>query len=123
MDPWYSLGSGDMLEVAHMGLHVAQMTGQDAMRACFKAVTETPAKILGLEGYGLQPGCHADLVLLDAGDPVEAIRLRAARRLVLRRGQVVAESPRAKARLALSGRPQEVDFRLPRRAGLARKNA
>ena len=123
MDPWYSLGSGDMLEVAHMGLHVAQMTGQEAMRACFKAVTETPAKILGLEGYGLQPGCHADLVLLDAGDPVEAIRLRAARRLVLRRGQVVAESPRATARLALPGRPQQVDFRLSRQAGLARKNA
>src|SRR5450830_616025 len=53
MDPWYSLGSGDMLEVAHMGLHVAQMTGQDAMHHCFKAVTETPARILGLEGYGL----------------------------------------------------------------------
>jgi len=123
MDPWYSLGSGEMLEVAHMGLHVAQMTGQDAMRACFKAVTETPAKILGLDGYGLQPGCHADLVLLDAGDPVEAIRLRAARRLVLRRGQVVAESPRAVARLTLQGRPQQVDFRLFGRAGLARENA
>jgi len=122
MDPWYSLGSGDMLEVAHMGLHVAQMTGQDAMRACFRAVTETPAKILGLEGYGLQPGCHADLVLLDAGDPVEAIRLRAARRLVLRRGQVVAESPRAVARLALPGRPAQADFRLSRRAGLAMQN-
>ena len=56
MDPWYSLGSGDMLEVAHMGLHVAQMTGQEAMRACFQAVTETPAKILGLEGYGIAAG-------------------------------------------------------------------
>jgi cytosine deaminase len=122
MDPWYSLGSGDMLEVAHMGLHVAQMTGQDAMRACFKAVTETPAKILGLDGYGLQPGCHADLVLLDAADPVEAIRLRAARRMVLRRGQVVAESPPAAARLALPGRPAQVDFRLSRRAGLAPEN-
>lgn len=123
MDPWYSLGSADMLEVAHMGLHVAQMTGQDAMRACFKAVTETPARILGLDGYGVQPGCHADLVLLDARDPVEAIRLRAARRLVLRRGQVVAESPRAVTRLALAGRPRQVDFRLPGSAGLAGKNA
>src|SRR6478752_2100728 len=66
MDPWYSLGSGDMLEVAHMGLHVAQMTGQDAMRACFEAVTTTPAKILGLEGYGLASGCRADLGILDA---------------------------------------------------------
>src|SRR6185436_600064 len=53
MDPWYPLGSGDMLEVASMGLHVAQMTGQDAMRACFDAVTTAPASILGLDGYGV----------------------------------------------------------------------
>jgi cytosine deaminase len=114
MDPWYSLGSGDMLEVAQMGLHVAQMTGQDAMRDCFRAVTSTPAAILGLEGYGLQPGCHADLVLLDAADPVEAIRLRAARRMVMRRGKIIAESPRAHARLNLPQRPETVNFRLNR---------
>jgi cytosine deaminase len=114
MDPWYSLGSGDMLEVAHMGLHVAQMTGQDAMHACFLAVTETPARILGLDGYGIVPGCHADFVLLDAASPVEAIRLRAARRLVIRRGVVVSEAPPAHARLSLPGRPGKVDFRLGR---------
>jgi cytosine/creatinine deaminase len=112
MDPWYSLGSGDMLEVAHMGLHVAQMTGQDAMRACFAAVTETPARILGLDGYGLSPGCYADLVLLDAAGPVEAIRLRAVRRMVMRRGKVVSEMPRSGATLHLPGRPGSVDFRL-----------
>jgi cytosine deaminase len=114
MDPWYSLGSGDMLEVAHMGLHVAQMTGQDAMRSCFRAVTETPARILGLDGYGLQIGCHADLVVLDAGDPIEAIRLRAARCFVIRRGVVISQSPPAHARLNLPGRPGSVDFRLGR---------
>jgi cytosine deaminase len=114
MDPWYGLGSGDMLEVAHMGLHVAQMTGQEAMHQCFLAVTETPARILGLEGYGLAPGCQADLVLLDAGSTVEAIRLRAARRAVIRRGQVVAESPRSQARLNLPGRPASTGFRLAR---------
>jgi cytosine deaminase len=114
MDPWYSLGSGDMLEVAQMGLHVAQMTSQQGMRACFAAVTETPARILGLQGYGLEPGCHADLVLLDAGDPVEAIRLRAARRMVMRRGKVISESPRADARLDLPGRPERTGFRLGR---------
>jgi cytosine deaminase len=114
MDPWYGLGSGDMLEVAHMGLHVAQMTGQDAMHQCFLAVTETPARILGLEGYGIAPGCHADLVLLDAGSTVEAIRLRAARRMVLRRGVVIAEAPRAASSLHVPGRPSSVDFRLGR---------
>ncbi|XYJ11410.1 amidohydrolase family protein [Telluria sp. B2] len=114
MDPWYGLGSGDMLEVAHMGLHVAQMTGQEAMRQCFLAVTETPARILGLEGYGLAPGCHADFVLLDAATPVEAIRLRAARRLVVRRGAIVAEAPPGRATLRLPGRPAAVDFRIGR---------
>jgi cytosine/creatinine deaminase len=112
MDPWYSLGSGDMLEVAAMGLHVAQMTSQEGMRACFAAVTETPARILGLEGYGLAPGCRADLVLLQARDPVEALRLRATRLLVLRGGKVVARSPAAVASLSLPGRPEQVDFRL-----------
>ncbi|MES3020337.1 MAG: amidohydrolase family protein [Pseudomonadota bacterium] len=112
MDPWYSLGSGDMLEVAHMGLHVAQMTGQDAMHQCFLAVTEAPARILGLDGYGIAPGRHADLVLLDAGSTVEAIRLRAARRLVLRRGVVVSEAPASVARLNLPGRPDSTRFRL-----------
>ena len=113
MDPWYSLGSGDMLEVAHMGLHVAQMTGQEAMQACFRAVTETPARILGLDGYGLAVGCHADLVILDATNPVEAIRLRAARLKVIRRGVVISESPAAHAKLTLAERPGLVDFRLP----------
>ena len=112
MDPWYGLGSGDMLEVAHMGMHVAQMTGQAAMRQCFQAITETPARILGLQGYGIAPGCRADLVWLDAADPVEAIRLRAARRLVLRGGQVVSEAPPARATLHLPDRPATVDFRL-----------
>jgi cytosine deaminase len=110
MDPWYSLGSGDMLEVAAMGLHVAQMTSQDGMRACFRAVTETPAQILGLEGYGLTPGCRADLVLLQARDPIEALRLRATRLLVLKAGKVVARSPAAVATLNLPGRPGQVDF-------------
>jgi cytosine deaminase len=105
MDPWYSLGSGDMLEVAHMGLHVAQMTGVDGMNA---------ARILGLEGYGIAPGCAANLVLLDARDPVEAIRLRAARLAVVSRGKVVSRAPAARAALSLEGRPAQVDFKLHR---------
>ena len=110
MDPWYGLGSGDMLEVAHMGLHVAQMTGQQAMRQCFEAVTTTPARILGLPHYGLEPGCRADLVLLQARDPVEALRLRATRLVVLRAGQVVSRTPPATATLNLPGRPAAVSF-------------
>ncbi|MHB1265998.1 MAG: amidohydrolase family protein [Acidithiobacillus ferriphilus] len=112
MDPWYSLGSGDMLEVAHMGLHVAQMTGQDAIRACFEAVTNVPAKILGLDGYGVAVGCQANLVLLQARDPIEAIRLRATRLAVIRTGRVIASTAPATAMLALPERPGAVSFQL-----------
>ncbi|MDP9045541.1 MAG: amidohydrolase family protein [Pseudomonadota bacterium] len=116
MDPWYGLGSADMLEVAHMGLHVAQMTSRSQMEACFDAVTVNAARVLGLEGYGLGVGDFADFVLLQARDPVEAIRLRASRLMVVRRGRVIAESPAAVARLDLPGRPPSVDWTLRRPA-------
>jgi len=111
LDPWYSLGSADMLDVAHMGIHVAQMTSPPAMLQAFAAVTETPAKIMGLSGYGLSKGCNADFVLLDATSPIEAIRLRANRLVVVRRGVVVAESSPLESGLNLPGRPPSAQFR------------
>ena len=110
MDPWYSLGSADLLEVAQMGLHVGQMTSQAAMRQCFAAVTANPARVLGLEGYGLEAGCNADFVLLQARDPIEAIRLRATRLKVFRRGQLLAEAPAATSQLHLPGRPAQTSL-------------
>ena len=110
MDPWYSLGCADMLDVANMGLHVAQMTSQAAMRQCFEMVTTVPARIMKLEGYGLSAGCHADFVLLQARDPVEAIRLRAARLKVFRRGKLIAFTPAATASLNLPGRPEQTSW-------------
>jgi cytosine deaminase len=110
MDPWYPLGSHDMLEVAQMGLHVAQMTGQAEMRACFEAVTSNGAKLLNLEGYGIAPGCNADLVVLQAEDAVEAIRLRAERLIVVRRGLVLARAEPRTSTVIFEGGDQVVDF-------------
>jgi cytosine deaminase len=120
MDPWYALGSADMLEVAAMGLHVAQMTSQAGQRQCFDAVTVNNARVLGLPvgpgaaggpgGYGLEVGCRADFLLLQAASPAEALRLRAQRLLVVRGGQVVSRMPPATAWLSLPGRPTFVDF-------------
>ena len=112
MDPWYSLGTADMLEVAHMGLHVAQMTSATQMRACFDAVTVHAAKVLGLDAYGLAVGRRADFVLLQARDPVEALRLKATRLMVVRGGRIVARTPAATAALDLPGRPPSVDWTL-----------
>jgi cytosine deaminase len=109
MDPWYGLGGADMLDVAHMAVHAAPMTSREAIRWTFDAVTEIPARILGLDGYGLKVGAFADMVVLQAADPIEAVRLRAARLAVIRRGAVIAESPPRLTSLALPGRPASLD--------------
>jgi cytosine deaminase len=109
MDPWYPLGSGDMLEVAMMGLHVAQMTSLDGMRACFDAVTVNNARVLGLDDYGIAVGHPAHCVLLQARSPIEALRLRAHRLCVVRHGKVIARSPALSTVLTLPGRPATVD--------------
>ncbi len=109
MDPWYGLGQADMLDVAHMAVHGAPMTSREAIRWTFDAVTEIPARILGLDDYGLKVGANADLVLLQAFDPIEAVRLRATRLAVLRRGRVVARTRAQETELALPGRPRTID--------------
>jgi cytosine deaminase len=116
LDPWYSFGSCDMLEVAHMGLHVAQMTGGDQIRQIFEAVTYNGAKVMGLEGYGLEPGCRADVVILQAADTHEALRLKPARLFVIRRGKIIAETPPVISRLALAEKQIEVDFSFEQKA-------
>ena len=106
LDPWYSLGTADMLDVAFMGLHVAQMTSPKEMQTCFDMVTVNNAKTMGLTDYGLHVGAKASLVVLDAGNPIEALRLRAARLCVIANGRIISQTPRADASLSLKGRPQ-----------------
>ncbi|MEI2385304.1 amidohydrolase family protein [Breoghania sp. JC706] len=109
MDPWYSMGSGDMLEVAHMAVHVAQMTSIADRKRIFDAITVNSARALGLEGYGLDVGCNADMVLLQARGPLEALRLKATRLAVIRRGRIIARTQPRIAELSVAGRPQTVD--------------
>ena len=116
MDPWYSLGSHDMLQVGHMALHVAQMTGRDEMRAIFDALTINSARALHLQDYGLEVGCRADMVLLQADDPIEALRLSPARLAVVSRGKVISRTDPVVARLDLGGVPHAVDLRFRRTA-------
>ncbi len=110
LDPWYSLGSHDMLEVANMGLHVGQLTGITEMRQAFEAVTSNAAEVLALENYGLEPGCNADMVILQAADPIEALRLRANRLFVIRRGEVIAKSAPVKTTLRMFNSESVIRF-------------
>jgi cytosine deaminase len=97
-----------------MGLHVAQMTGIHQMRQIFEAITTNGARALGLEGYGLEPGGHADIVILQARNPQEALRLKPVRLHVIRRGKVIAETSPVLSRLEMEDQTIEVDFLWPK---------
>ncbi|MEO0370086.1 MAG: amidohydrolase family protein [Pseudomonadota bacterium] len=109
MDPWYSLGKADMLDVAFMGLHVAQLSSRADMEWCFDAVTTNSAQIMGLDSYGLTKGCNANFVLLQAQSKIDAIRLRAHRLAVVRKGKVLVRSDPVVSTLTAFGRDVVLD--------------
>lgn len=109
MDPWYPLGSADMLEVAHMGVHAVPMTSREAMEWAFSSVTLGGAKAMGLPDPTLREGGPANMVLLQARDPIEAVRLKATRLAVIRAGKVISRTAPRIADLSLPGRPETLD--------------
>ncbi len=109
MDPWYSLGSADMLEVAHMGVHAVPMTSREAMAWAFTSVTVNGAAAMGLPDPTLRVGGPASMVILQARDPIEAVRMKATRLCVIREGRVLAETPARITSLSLPDRPATLD--------------
>ena len=112
MDPWYTLGRADLLHAASLALHFCHMSGLDEIAEMLRCATERGARTLGLEDeYGIEEGRPADLVVWDAPSAIEVMRLLPARRWVVRRGRVVAETTPAVTRLyAGDGRQDVVTF-------------
>ncbi|NJL65082.1 MAG: cytosine deaminase [Methylacidiphilales bacterium] len=91
-DPWYSLGTGNMLDVAHMGVHVCQMTGLTEINACYNMVTINGAKTLSLDDYGVEVGKSASLLVLEESSCYDAIRLRRKPRYVISQGKLITRT-------------------------------
>ncbi len=91
-DPWYSLGTGNMLDVAYMAVHVCQMTGTAEINACYDMVTSHGAGTLQLENYGIEVGKPASLIVLDAESRYDAIRRRPTVRYAISRGKLLVET-------------------------------
>jgi cytosine deaminase len=110
MDPWYPLGYGDPLQAAFVLAHYGHMSGAEELKRLLEMITVNPARTLGLPDYGLETGGPASLVVYDAPGEVDAVRLVPRRRLVLRRGRVVARTEPARTTVIWDGREEPVDF-------------
>jgi cytosine/creatinine deaminase len=113
MDPWYPLGYGDPLQAAAIFAHYGQMSGYSELQTLIDMITVNGARALGLTDYGLEPGCRADLVVFDAPGEMDAIRLVAPRRAVIRGGEIVARTVPAQHTVRWDGTEQSVDFLRP----------
>lgn len=111
-DPWYPLGTGNMLEVLHMGMHVCQMMGIAELQQGLKLITEHGAQVLHLgASYGLHVGRPGNLVLLDAEDGYDALRRQAATLYSIRDGRVIARTTPAVSRVIAQNTEHLVDFK------------
>lgn len=89
-DGFYPFGAADQLQVALILCHAAQLSVPAEIDAALASIRHAGARVMGVRGYGLEPGCTADLIVLDCEDMNEALRLQANRRWVIRRGALVA---------------------------------
>ena len=109
-DPWYPLGTANMLQVLHMGLHVCQLMGYGQINDGLKLVTENSAKALGLTDYGIQEGNSANFIVLPAENGFDAVRRQVPTRYSIRHGKVISETQLAKTTIHLSD-SQQINFR------------
>lgn len=111
-DPWYPLGTGNMLQVLHMGIHVSQLMGYEQIVHSFDLITDNSAKTLNIEeNYGVEIGKPANLIVLDAENEYEAIRKQAAVRYSIRNGKVIAETKPRETAIKFGELEDKVDFR------------
>ncbi|MDU5167457.1 MAG: cytosine deaminase [Haemophilus parainfluenzae] len=109
-DPWYPLGTANMLQVLHMALHVCQLMGYGQINDGLKLVTENSAKALGLTDYGIQEGNSANFIVLPAESGFDAVRRQVPTRYSIRHGKVISETQLAKTTVYLSD-SEQVNYR------------
>lgn len=90
VDPWYPLGNGNILRILDAGLHICHMLGYEDLQRALDFVTDNGAQALALgEGYGIEVGRPANLLLLSADSDYELLRTQGHALLSIRHGQVI----------------------------------
>jgi cytosine/adenosine deaminase-related metal-dependent hydrolase len=89
-DAWTPFGNADMLERAMLVAYRNGYRADPLLHDTLDIATRANARVLGLESYGLEVGCRADLVVVPGETLGEIVAMRPPRTLVVRGGRVVA---------------------------------
>lgn len=110
-DPWYPLGTGNMLQVLHMGLHVCQLMGYQQIDEGLRLITHNSARTFGLHDYGIQTGNPANMIILPVESGFDAVRCQSSVRWSIRQGRVIATTQPAQSWVQTDSGGEEVLFR------------
>ena len=110
-DPWYPLGTGNMLQVLHMGIHASQLMGYEQIVDSIDMITTNSARTLHIEDvYGIEVGKPANFIVLDAENEYETIRKQAKVRYSFRKGELIAETKPSETTISLGAGTEKVTF-------------
>lgn len=112
MDPFNPLGRGSVLSAVQFLSHTGHMSGECDFKNLFDMITTNGAKTLNYDNYGIEIGNDADLIVLDARDEKEAIRLTSECLYVVRCGKIILETSRPKRSLKIDGNQENIDFKI-----------
>lgn len=110
-DPWYPLGTANMLQVLHMGLHVCQIMGYEQINQGLDLISYKSARTLNIQDrYGIEEGKPGNLIILPAENGFDALRRQVPVRYSIRQGNVIAETQPALTTITLD-KPENVTFK------------
>lgn len=110
-DPWYPLGTGNMLQVLHMGLHICQIMGYEQLNQSLDLISTHSARTMNLQDhYGLDEGKPGNLIILPAENDFDALRRQVPVRYSVRHGKILAQTTPASTSICLNGKDEMVSF-------------
>lgn len=110
-DPWYPLGTANMLQVLHMGLHVCQIMGYEQINQGLDLISYKSARTLNIQdNYGIEEGKPGNLIILPAENGFDALRRQVPVRYSIRQGNVISETQPATTTITLD-KPEVVSFK------------
>jgi cytosine deaminase len=88
-DVFNPFGNYDLLWQCNLALHTGRLLSKTERCKATDLITHNPAHIMGLKEYGLEVGCKADLVVVDAQTQAQALASLPPRLRVYKAGRLV----------------------------------